>query len=278
MNQDLEVRGVTRATAPQYKSLRFAFFGGPCFWSWFAVWLQSTQSGEQSWGASELASMTQDFRGQIRGHGTYRGGFSYDPSPPFLDREVARVVKTARTRLCCGISQSFASTIAAWTKPLRWSVNHETHIAMARPLSFPRPSSHVLIFLLATSAPGRQMTASASLAAFTPGPSPRGLIRPRPVSLHSRGPPQATSVLDLRASMKDYRKSLVQDKVDRLERMTRSVFQLQDALLQLSTFEKRGGPEEVAQKQIEQPQPKPTSCVVVGTGPAGLATAIMLAR
>ena len=149
---------------------------------------------------------------------------------------------------------------------------------MARPLSFPRPSSRVLIFLLAALAPGRQMTASASLAAFTPGPSPRGLIRPRPVSLHSRGPPQATSVLGLRASMKDYRKSLVQDKVDRLERMTRSVFQLQDALLQLSTFEKRGGPEEVAQKQIEQPQPKPTSCAVVGTGPAGLATAIMLAR
>ena len=149
---------------------------------------------------------------------------------------------------------------------------------MARPLSFQRPTSNVIIFLVAAWVPGRQITAASSLAAFTPGPSPRGLIRPRPVALHSRGPPQTTSVFGLRASMKDYRKSLVQDKVDRLERMTRSVFQLQDALLQLSTFEKRGGPEEVAEKQIEQPQPKPSSCAVVGTGPAGLATAIMLAR
>jgi len=87
---------------------------------------------------------------------------------------------------------------------------------------------------------------------------------------HRLGP-----LLGLRASMRDYRKSFIKDKENSLQKLSRQVFNLQDALLQLGIMQ--DVPELVIAKQ-GPPQPSPNHTAVVGTGPAGLATAIMLAR
>ena len=80
----------------------------------------------------------------------------------------------------------------------------------------------------------------------------------------------------LRASMRGYRKSLVQGKVGKLEKMSRGVFDLQDALLQLKVLEREEEQEFRVTAGPAEPAPKHTA--VVGSGPAGLATAIMMAR
>ena len=79
--------------------------------------------------------------------------------------------------------------------------------------------------------------------------------------------------LALRASMRDYR-SRIASKESTLETLSRQVFNLQDALLQMKII-----------KEVQEdnqapppPEPNPQKTVVVGTGPAGLATAMMLAR
>jgi hypothetical protein len=95
-----------------------------------------------------------------------------------------------------------------------------------------------------------------------------------PKSICTRGSP---GVLQLRASMRDYRKSMVEDKASRLEKFSRKMFDLQDCLLQLSSH-KKAMETQIQNTAPEAPEPKPKSCAVVGTGPAGLATAIMLAR
>ena len=80
----------------------------------------------------------------------------------------------------------------------------------------------------------------------------------------------------MRASMRGYRKSLVQGKVGKLEKMSRGVFDLQDALLQLKVLEREEEQEFRVTAGPAEPAPKHTA--VVGSGPAGLATAIMMAR
>ena len=80
-------------------------------------------------------------------------------------------------------------------------------------------------------------------------------------------------LLGLRASMNDYRSRLAR-KESRLEKLSRQVFNLQDALLQMEIAQE---PQQ-AKPATGPPEPNPQQTVVVGTGPAGLATAIMLAR
>lgn len=87
-----------------------------------------------------------------------------------------------------------------------------------------------------------------------------------------RAPPAA--VLGLRASMRDYQKSLVEDKLVGLEKLSQQIFNLQDVLLQIALVE-----EDKKERVVTgPPEPSPKHTAVIGTGPAGLATAIMLAR
>jgi len=74
--------------------------------------------------------------------------------------------------------------------------------------------------------------------------------------------------------MRDYRKGLLHDKVGRLEKLSQQVFNLQDILLQIAVVE-----EDIEQREVLGPSElNPKQTAVIGTGPAGLATAIMLAR
>ena len=76
--------------------------------------------------------------------------------------------------------------------------------------------------------------------------------------------------------MRGYRKSLLDGRVGKLEKISRHVFDLQDALLQLRLMEAEEKHAECRASGPAEADPKRTA--VVGTGPAGLATAIMLAR
>jgi hypothetical protein len=73
--------------------------------------------------------------------------------------------------------------------------------------------------------------------------------------------------------MRDYR-SRIASKESTLERLSRQVFNLQDALLQVKIIKEVQEDEQAP----PTPEPNPQKTVVVGTGPAGLATAMMLAR
>jgi len=79
--------------------------------------------------------------------------------------------------------------------------------------------------------------------------------------------------LGLRASMRDYR-SRIASKESTLEKLSRQVFNLQDTLLQMKIIREAQADEQAP----APPEPNPQKTVVVGTGPAGLATAMMLAR
>lgn len=79
----------------------------------------------------------------------------------------------------------------------------------------------------------------------------------------------------MKASLKDYRRSLVENKAGKLEKLSRHIFNLQDALLNIDIIQIKA---EAAEANVGPPQASPKQTAVVGTGPAGLATAIMLAR
>jgi NADPH-dependent glutamate synthase beta subunit-like oxidoreductase len=76
--------------------------------------------------------------------------------------------------------------------------------------------------------------------------------------------------------MRGYRKSLLDGRVGRLEKISRHVFDLQDTLLKIRVMEAK---EECVERVASGPaEANPKRTAVVGTGPAGLCTAIMLAR
>ena len=79
--------------------------------------------------------------------------------------------------------------------------------------------------------------------------------------------------LELQASFKGYHDRIVKDKTGRLEKLSRHIFNLQDTLMQIAIAKEL---QEIAIAGPDEPSPNHTA--VVGTGPAGLATAIMLAR
>jgi len=119
-------------------------------------------------------------------------------------------------------------------------VGHSAH----RPHGFPG---------FATSMPVRQAT---------------GMLHPSFQSQMKQRAPGLT--FELRASLKGYHNRIVKDKTGRLEKLSRHIFNLQDTLMQIASAKEFAiaGPAE----------PSPNHTAVVGTGPAGLATAIMLAR
>ena len=79
--------------------------------------------------------------------------------------------------------------------------------------------------------------------------------------------------LELQASFKGYHDRIVKDKTGRLEKLSRHIFNLQDTLMQIAIAK------ELQEIAIAGPaEPSPNHTAVVGTGPAGRATAIMLAR
>ena len=133
------------------------------------------------------------------------------------------------------------------------------------------------VFLTAASAALAPAHTAHDGLAFAPrAPLVRGLQRvtasARTPLLSRRASPPA--VLGLRASMRDYRKGLLHDKVGRLEKLSQQVFNLQDILLQIAVVE-----EDIEQRVVVGPSElNPKQTAVIGTGPAGLATAIMLAR
>ena len=122
-------------------------------------------------------------------------------------------------------------------------VGHSAH----RPHGFPA---------FATSMPVRQAT---------------GMLHPSFQSQLKQRAPGLT--FELRASLKGYHNRIVKDKTGRLEKLSRHIFNLQDTLMQIAIAK------ELQEIAIAGPaEPSPTHTAVVGTGPAGLATAIMLAR
>jgi hypothetical protein len=109
----------------------------------------------------------------------------------------------------------------------------------------------------ATSMPVRQATGL-----------PKSMLHPSFQSQLKQRAPGLT--FELRASLKGYHNRIVKDKTGRLEKLSRHIFNLQDTLMQIAIAKEFAiaGPAE----------PSPNHTAVVGTGPAGLATAIMLAR
>jgi hypothetical protein len=103
-------------------------------------------------------------------------------------------------------------------------------------------------------------------------PEGRGGTR-RTQGVEGRVQAAGRGALGLRASMRDYR-SRIASKESTLERLSRQVFNLQDALLQVKIIKEVQEDEQAP----PTPEPNPQKTVVVGTGPAGLATAMMLAR
>jgi len=137
-------------------------------------------------------------------------------------------------------------------------------------------SISALFFTAASAALAPAQTAHDGLAFALRAPLVRGLqhvtASARTPILSRRASPPA--VLGLRASMRDYRKGLLHDKVGRLEKLSQQVFNLQDILLQIAVVE-----EDIEQREVLGPSElNPKQTAVIGTGPAGLATAIMLAR
>lgn len=112
----------------------------------------------------------------------------------------------------------------------------------------------------ATSMPVRQATGL-----------PKSMLHPSFQSQLKQRAPGLT--FELRASLKGYHNRIVKDKPGRLEKLSRHIFNLQDTLMQIAIAK------ELQEIAIAGPaEPSPTHTAVVGTGPAGLATAIMLAR